>query len=50
MARKASPQEINGNRKLWFKPYCRACGLLFDSYKEFISHCEEKHWKEARTP
>jgi uncharacterized C2H2 Zn-finger protein len=45
LTRKVSMEELERDSKLWFKPYCRACGLLFDNYKEYIEHCANEHWK-----
>jgi len=42
---KAEPSQVNGDPRLWFKPYCRECKLLFDSYGDFIEHCRKVHWK-----
>jgi len=45
---KMSSKEINGNPKLWFKPYCHSCQLLFDDWNEYIEHCREEHWNKPQ--
>ncbi|MEM4576723.1 MAG: hypothetical protein QW701_04590 [Candidatus Nezhaarchaeales archaeon] len=45
MARKVGVEELERNPKLWFKPYCRTCELLFDDYEEYIDHCAKHHWR-----
>jgi len=45
-ARKITKKEVNANPKLWFKPYCSLCELLFDDYNEFLEHCREEHWNK----
>jgi len=45
-ARKTSRRDIEADPKLWFKPYCKKCGLLFDDYNEFLEHCEKEHWRK----
>jgi len=37
--------EVEKDPKLWFKPCCKVCGLVFNSYNEYIDHCASKHWR-----
>jgi len=43
---KVDVKAVNGNPKLWFKPYCHKCRLLFDDWNEFIEHCAKEHWNK----
>ncbi len=45
LMREVSIEEVEKNPKLWFKPYCKTCRLLFDDYNEYIEHCAKVHWR-----
>ncbi|MCS7140152.1 MAG: hypothetical protein N3F04_03480 [Candidatus Nezhaarchaeota archaeon] len=47
--KKLSVEDVEKDPRLWFKPYCKVCGLLFNDYNEYIKHCFETHWRSKST-
>jgi len=46
-ARKVSKKDVRNDPKLWFKPYCSKCQIIFDDYNEYIDHCRNEHWNKG---